>query len=211
MPELPPDEMQARAKAFYERHKTRRSVRHFSDRPVPDGVVEDAIRAAGASPSGANLQPWHFAVVRDPKIKRCIRLAAEEEERSFYEERAPEEWLRAIAPMETDACKPFLETAPALVAVFMKNQVTGPDGKPQKTYYPKESVSIALGYFMAALHEAGLATLIHTPSPMGFLKSILQRPDGEKALFLMVVGYPVEGCTVPDLERLSLEEIASFH
>ena len=203
--------MQARAEAFYQRMKTRRSVRHFSARPIPEGVVENAIRAAGTSPSGANLQPWHFAVVRDPGIKRCIRLAAEEEERSFYESRAPEEWLKAIAPMETNACKPFLETAPVLVAVFMKNKVTGPDGQPQKTYYPKESVSIALGYFIAALHEAGLATLTHTPSPMGFLRSILNRPEDEKPVFLMVVGYPAEDCTVPDLRRLSLEEIASFH
>ena len=203
--------MQARAQAFYRRMKTRRSVRHFSDRPIPEGVVEDAIRAAGTSPSGANLQPWHFAVVRDPRIKRCIRLAAEEEERSFYESRAPEEWLKAIAPLETNASKPFLEMAPVLVAVFMKSRVTGPDGQTQKTYYPKESVSLALGYFIAALHQAGLATLTHTPSPMGFLKSILKRPDEEKPLFLMVVGYPAEDCTVPDIGRLSLEDFTSFH
>ena len=200
----------ARAEAAYQRPLTRRRVRDFAPDPVPAGVVERAILAAGTAPNGANLQPWHFAVVRDPAVKREIRLAAEEEERAFYSGRAPQEWLDTLAPLGTDAAKPFLETAPVLVAIFMKNKVAGPDGKLRKTYYPKESVGIATGFLIAALHEAGLATLTHTPSPMQFLNQILGRPAEEKPFLLLVVGYPAPGCTVPVIEKLLLDQIASF-
>ena len=208
---LPEEEMKARARVVYERLQSRRSIREFSDEPIPDGVVEAAIRAAGTAPNGANLQPWHFAVVRDPGKKREIRLAAEEEERAFYGGRAPQEWLDILSPLGTDAEKPFLETAPVLIAIFMKAKVPGPAGILQKTYYPKESVGIATGFLIAALHEAGLATLTHTPSPMQFLNRILGRPAEEKPFLLLVVGYPAEGCRVPSIEKHAFTEIASFH
>lgn len=211
MPEFPAAVMQARANEIYFRQRTRRTVRDFSPDPIPEGVIEKAILTAGTAPNGANLQPWHFAVVRNPEKKREIRLAAEEEERAFYSGRAPQEWLDVLAPLGTDADKPFLETAPALVAIFMKSKVTGPDGKERKTYYPKESVGIATGFLIAALHEVGLATLTHTPSPMQFLNQILGRPPEEKPFLLLVVGYPAKGCTVPAIEKLPLEAIASFH
>jgi nitroreductase len=211
MPRLAGEQMQARARAVYANLKTRRTIRDFAPDPVPDGVIEDAIRTAGTAPNGANLQPWHFAVVRDPAVKREIRLAAEEEERAFYGGRAPQEWLDVLAPLGTDAEKPFLETAPALIAIFMKNKVTGPDGGLHKAYYPKESVGIATGFLIAALHEAGLATLTHTPSPMQFLNQILGRPPEEKPFLLLVVGYPAADCTVPAISKLPLEDIASFH
>ena len=211
LPRIPDSEMPVRARAVYERMRTRRSVRDFSDRAVPVGVIEEALKAAGTAPNGANLQPWHFAVVRDPAVKREIRLAAEEEERAFYEDRAPREWLETLAPLGTDAEKPFLETAPVLVAIFMKNKVTGPDGQSRKTYYPKESVGIATGFLIAALHEVGLATLTHTPSPMQFLNTILKRPSSEKPFLLLVVGFPAEGCTVPAINKDPLADIATFH
>lgn len=210
IPRIPDSEMLARARAVYERMRTRRSVRDFSDRPLPEGVIEEALKAAGTAPNGANLQPWHFCVVRDPEVKRQIRLAAEEEERAFYEDRAPQEWLDTLAPLGTDAKKPFLETAPALIAIFMKNRVPGPERQPQKTCYPKESVGIATGFLIAALHEAGLATLTHTPSPMQFLNAILKRPATEKSFLLLVVGFPAEDCTVPAIEKHPLEAIATF-
>jgi iodotyrosine deiodinase len=210
MPRMPDRVMQARAREIYERLSTRRSVREFSGEPIPDGVIEEALLAAGTAPNGANLQPWHFAVVRDPGVKRQIRLAAEEEERAFYGGRAPQEWLDTLAPLGTDAEKPFLEIAPALIAIFMKNKVSGPDGQPKKTYYPKESVGIATGFLIAALHEAGLATLTHTPSPMQFLNAILDRPPSEKPFLLLVVGFPAETCTVPVITKHPLEAIASF-
>ncbi|HSH08827.1 MAG TPA: nitroreductase family protein, partial [Oceanipulchritudo sp.] len=203
-------EMRARAQAAYARLRTRRSVRDFAPDPIPEGVLESAILAAGTAPNGANLQPWHFAVVRDPGVKRQIREAAEEEERAFYGDRAPEDWLEALAPLGTDANKPFLEIAPALIAIFMKMKVPGGDGTLRRTYYPKESVGIATGFLIAALHEAGLATLTHTPSPMQFLNQILGRPPEEKPFLLLVVGMPAKGCTVPAITKLPLDSIASF-
>jgi nitroreductase len=211
MPRLPAGEMLARAQAFHDSLKDRRSIREFSGDPVPDGVVELAIQTAATAPNGANLQPWHFAVVRDPSVKREIRLAAEAEEREFYGGRAPQEWLDTLSPLGTDAEKPFLETAPALIAIFMKSKVPGKDGSLQRTYYPKESVGIATGFLIAALHQAGLATLTHTPSPMQFLNRILGRPGEEKPFLLLVAGYPAEGCTVPEIEKLPLEAISSRH
>jgi nitroreductase len=211
LPRVTDTEMLSRARAVYDRMRARRSVRDFAPDAVPEGVIETALLAAGTAPNGANLQPWHFAVVRDPDVKRQIRLAAEEEERAFYEDRAPQEWLDTLAPLGTDAHKPFLETAPVLIAIFMKSKVPGPDGQSRKTYYPKESVGIATGFLIAALHEAGLATLTHTPSPMQFLNAILERPSSEKPFLLLVVGFPAEGCTVPAIEKLPLEAIASFH
>ena len=208
--EYPPEEMRSRAAGFYREMDRRRTVRDFSDRPVPDGVIEDCLRAAGTAPSGANQQPWHFAVVSDAEIKRQIREGAEEEERAFYGGRAPEEWLDALAEIGTDWQKPFLETAPKLIAIFQQNYSVDEAGKRSKHYYPKESVGLATGLLIAALHQAGLVTLTHTPSPMGFLNAILGRPESEKPFLLLVVGYPADGVTVPDLRRKDLGEIASF-
>lgn len=209
-PKIPAPDQQALAKATYERLSTRRTIRDFSDKPIPEGVLEHVILTAGSAPNGANLQPWHFAVVQDPELKHQIRVAAEEEEAAFYSGRAPDEWLEVLAPLGTNEDKPFLETAPALIAIFTKSKVTTADGKERKAYYSKESTGIATGFLIAALHEAGLASLTHTPSPMKFLNQILGRPPEEKPFLLLVVGYPAEGCTVPAIERLPLEGIASF-
>ena len=209
-PRLPAGESRKRARSVYERLKERRSVRDFSDEPVPDGVLEDAVLAAGTAPNGANLQPWHFVIVRDPAAKREIRLAAEAEEAAFYGGRAPKDWLDTLAPLGTDAHKPFLETAPALIAIFMKAKAKGSNGQMTKTYYPKESVGIATGFLIAALHEAGLATLTHTPSPMQFLNRILERPVEEKPFLLLVTGYPADNCTVPEIKKLPLAKICSI-
>lgn len=208
--ELPRGEMQRRAAGFFEEMQRRRTVRHYSDRPVPPQVIENALRVAGSAPSGANMQPWHFVVVSDPAVKREIRLAAEKEEKEFYENRAPQAWLQALEPLGTDWRKPFLETAPALIAIFAQSYGLLPDGQKVKHYYAQESVGIATGFLIAALHHAGLASLTHTPSPMGFLNEILRRPDNERPFLLLVVGYPAEDAEVPDIGRKSLEEIASF-
>jgi nitroreductase len=210
LPKISEDEMSGRATSFYQRLRTRRTIRDFSPDSIPDSVLEQALLAAGTAPNGANLQPWHFAVVKSPAVKKEIRLAAEEEERAFYGGRAPDEWLETLAPLGTDADKPFLETAPALIAIFAKSKVTGEDGALKKTYYPKESVGIATGFLIAALHDAGLGTLTHTPSPMQFLNKILNRPPEEKPFLLLVVGYPSADCTVPAIEKLPLDEIASW-
>lgn len=208
--EHPPEEMVRRARAFRRELARRRTVRQFSGRPVPREVVEEAIRAAGTAPSGANMQPWRFVAVSDPEVKRRIREAAEEEERTFYRDRAPREWLEALAPLGTDEHKPFLETAPWLIAVFgVSYGVTG-TGDKVKHYYVQESVGIATGMLITALHHAGLATLTHTPSPMRFLNDILDRPENERPFLLLVTGYPAEDAVVPDIGRKSLEEIASF-
>ena len=203
-------EMLARASEFAEQLATRRSVRDFSARMVPRGIIEACLRAAGSAPSGANQQPWHFVAIQDPLIKQRIRIAAEAEEREFYERRAPEEWLQALAALGTDASKPFLEIAPWLIAVFYER--TGPliDGHKGKRYYPHESTGIATGMLIAALHQAGLATLTHTPSPMAFLNDILGRPKHEVPFLLLVVGHPAENCRVPDIVRKPLDQIASF-
>ncbi len=208
--EYPVAEMRARARAFREEVRRRRTVRDFSPRPVPRGVIEDCLLAAGSAPNGANHQPWHFAVVSDPALKRRIREAAEEEERAFYRERAPEEWLRALAPLGTDEHKPFLEIAPYLIVIFAESYAARPDGTRRKNYYVTESVGIATGLLIAALHHAGLASLTHTPSPMGFLNRILGRPRNERPFLLLVVGYPADDARVPVIAKKSLREIATF-
>jgi nitroreductase len=206
----PEDEMRTRAEHFFDEMRRRRSVREFSSRAVPRSVIEACVRTAGTAPSGANRQPWHFVVVGDPSVKRRIREAAEREERSFYEHRAPRPWLDALAPLGTDAAKPFLETAPWLIAVFAERYGTDASGQRRDNYYVTESVGLATGLLVAALHHAGLASLTHTPSPMGFLSDILGRPANERPFLLLVTGYPAEGATVPAISRKPLEEIASF-
>jgi len=200
-------EMRRRARAFYEDVDRRRSVRHFSTQPVPREVLEDCIRAAGTSPSGAHRQPWTFVVVMDPELKRKVREAAEEEERANYSGRMNEEWLRALAPLGTNEDKPFLEVAPALIVV-MRHAWGEDDGTRVQNYYTQESVGIASGFLLAALHQAGLVTLTHTPSPMGFLGEVLGRPVHEKPYLLIPVGYPAADCQVPDLKRKPLEEVS---
>ncbi len=202
--------MQQQASAFYQLMSKRRSVRDFSPQPVPASVLEDAILAAGTAPSGANMQPWHFVVVQDAEVKQKIREAAEIEERELYENRASEEWLDALAPLGTDANKPFLETAPALIAIFLKKVTIDEQGEKHKNYYTSESVGIATGVLITALHNAGLATLTHTPSPMKFLSQILERPSHERPFLLLVTGYPAAGTLVPDIKRLPLDKIATF-
>ncbi len=198
------------AQSFHTLMSRRRSVRAFSDRPVPREVIENAIRTAGSAPSGANMQPWHFVAIRDSTIKKRIREAAEVEERKLYEGRASEEWLEALAPLGTDASKPFLEKAPVLIAIFLKKFTVDEAGEKHKNYYTSESVGIATGLLIAALHNAGLATLTHTPSPMKFLSEILGRPDYERPFLLLVCGFPEEGAVVPNIRRRALEEIATF-
>jgi iodotyrosine deiodinase len=208
--EYSPEEMQERARDFYQDLRRRRTVREFSDRPVPPGVIEECLLAAGTAPNGANLQPWHFVVVSDPELKGKIRRAAEEEEREFYSGRAPKEWLEALAPLGTNEHKPFLETAPALIAVFSQRFGLLPDGRKVKHYYTTESVGIATGMLITAVHNAGLVSLTHTPSPMNFLNELLGRPENERPFLLLVVGYPAEDATVPDIRKKPLEEIATF-
>jgi nitroreductase len=202
--------MRQRAADFYAQMKRRRTVRDFSDRPVPRDIIETCLLAAGTAPNGANLQPWHFIVVSDPAIKRRIREAAEAEEREFYERRATEEWLEALMPLGTDASKPFLETAPYLIAIFAQSYGNGPDGAKIKHYYVQESVGIATGMLITALHQVGLATLTHTPSPMNFLNEILDRPDNERPFLLLVVGYPAKNTQVPTITKKPLAAITSF-
>ncbi len=209
--EYPEDEMMKRAQEFHAELKRRRTVRDFSSRPVPRAIIDDCLRAATTAPSGANLQPWHFVVVGDPEAKRRIRAAAEEEERAFYRRRAPQEWLDALAPLGTDEHKSFLERAPWLIAVFAQRYGRLADGRRVKHYYPVESVGIATGMLIAALHMAGLATLTHTPSPMKFLNEILGRPKAaERPFLLLVAGYPEENATVPDVGRKPLAEVVSY-
>jgi nitroreductase len=202
--------MVARATIFSDALRRRRTVRDFSDAPVPREVLEPCLLAAGSAPNGANLQPWHFVVIGNPAIKREIRVAAEEEERSFYAERATPEWLEDLAPLGTDAEKPFLERAPWLIAVFAERWRSMPDGRRRANYYVPESVGIATGFLIAALHHAGLATLTHTPSPMGFLNRILDRPANEKPFLLLVVGHPGTDVRVPDITKKPLDAIATF-
>ncbi|WP_411306696.1 nitroreductase family protein [Lysobacter sp. D1-1-M9] len=207
---LSDQERLARARAFADELARRRTVRDYSAQPVPREVIEACLRAAGTAPSGANQQPWRFVAVADAGIKRRIREAAEAEERAFYQHRAPSEWLQALAPLGTDADKPFLETAPWLIAVFYERFGLDAEGCKHKRYYPHESVGIATGLLIAALHRAGLVTLTHTPSPMGFLNQIVGRPRNEMPYLLLVVGHPAEDCRVPAIERLPLEAFASF-
>lgn len=208
--EYPPQEMERRAREFRMEMQRRRSVRDFSDRPVPRGVIEECLRVAGLAPNGANLQPWHFVVVGDPKVKREIRIAAEQEEQEFYRRRAPQEWLDALAAIGTDEHKPFLETAPYLIVIFGKSHSFLPDGRRVKNYYVNESVGIATGFLITAVHHAGLVALTHTPSPMGFLNAILHTPPNEKPFLILVVGYPAGDARVPEIHKKPLEEIATF-
>jgi len=203
-------EMLKRSQAFYEDIKKRRTVRDFADQPVPKDIIENCILAAGTAPNGANLQPWHFVVVSNPEIKRKIRIAAEEEEKEFYNNRAPKEWLEALKPLGTDENKPFLETAPYLIAIFYKSYEVLPNGRRVKHYYAMESTGIATGMLITAIHNAGLVSLTHTPSPMNFLNEILGRPKNERPYLLLVVGYPADDAKVPDIKKKSLQEIASF-
>jgi len=204
------EERLSRAEAFANEMALRRSVRDFSSRPVRREVIEACLRAAGSAPSGANQQPWRFVAIADPAIKQRIREAAEAEERAFYAHRAPEEWLDALAPLGTNADKPFLEVAPWLLAIFYQRFAMESDGSKSKRYYPHESVGIATGLLIAALHRAGLATLTHTPSPMGFLNAVLGRPKNEMPYLLLVVGHPAADCRVPDIGRLPLQAYAEF-
>ena len=208
--ELPADEMRERASAFLNEAQLRRTVRDFSDRPVPRDIIEMCVLAAGTAPNGAHRQPWRFVIVSSPEIKRAIRMAAEEEEQAFYGGRAPDDWLEALAPLQTDERKPFLESAPYLIVVFGESYAIGESGDKSKNYYVTESVGIATGMLITAVHRAGLVSLTHTPSPMGFLNEILRRPENERPFLIVVVGYPAPDATVPKLQRKSLEEIATF-
>lgn len=213
LPARPPLDHAARlqrARDFADELALRRTVRDFAPTPVPRAVIEACLRAAGTAPSGANQQPWRFVAVSDPALKHRIRDAAEAEERAFYAHRATGEWLQALAPLGTDADKPFLDVAPWLIAIFYERYGVDADGTRHKRYYPHESVGIATGLLIAALHRAGLATLTHTPSPMGFLNEVLGRPRNEMAYLLLVVGHAAPDCRVPDVARLPLEAYATF-
>jgi nitroreductase len=207
--EYPVVEMIQRSRQFADEMQRRRSIRAFSDRPVPRAVIEACVEAAGTAPSGAHQQPWHFVVVSDPVVKRAIRDAAEAAEAEFYAT-APPEWLAALRPLGTDAHKPYLESAPYLITVFAERYSRGADGGRHPHYYVMESVGIATGFLLAALHHAGLATLTHTPNPMGFLNRILERPSNERPIVIVVAGYPAPGVRVPDLRRKPISEIATF-
>lgn len=208
--EYPVEEMRKRAREFREELQRRRTVRKFSDRPVPEEIIRECLQSAVTAPSGANMQPWHFVAISDPVIKRRIRTAAEQEEQEFYHHRAPDEWLEALSPLGTDEAKPFLETAPYLIAIFAEIYgITQSDSR-VKHYYVKESVGIATGMLITALHHAGLAMLTHTPSPMGFLNKILERPVNEKPFLLLVTGYPAQGVQVPDISRKPFQKMVSF-
>lgn len=206
--ELAPDDMLRRSQDFLAMMARRRTVRDYSDRPVPREIVANAVRTASLAPSGANQQPWTFVCISDPAIKRRIRVAAEEEEKAFYDGRAGDEWLDALRHLGTDWEKPFLETAPWLIAIFGQRYGATPDGGKVKHYYVPESVGIASGFLIAALHNAGLATLTHTPSPMGFLNQICGRPESEKAYILLVAGYPADDCRVPAITKKTLDEVS---
>ena len=199
--------MQLQSRIFFENLSSRRTIRDFSDKPVDKSVVENCIKTAGTAPSGANMQPWHFVLVSDADIKRQIRVAAEQEEKKFYEKRAPKEWLEALAPLGTDDHKPYIENAPYLIAIFMQRNGKLPNGRKVKHYYGLESVGIATGMLITAIHNAGLASLTHTPSPMGFLNEILKRPKNERPFLLLVVGHPARDARVPDIKRKDINEI----
>ncbi|MEW5978715.1 MAG: nitroreductase family protein [Acidobacteriota bacterium] len=208
--EYPPEEMLNRSASFYAELKKRRTVRSFSSRPVAREVIENCLLAAGTAPSGANCQPWHFVVVSDTEIKRQIRRLAEVEEHEFYTRRAPAEWLAALEPLGTDEHKPFLEEAPLLIVIFSQQYGLLEDGRILKHYYALESTGIATGFLIAALHHAGLVTLTHTPSPMGFLNQTLRRPANERPFLILVAGYPAEDAVVPSIHKKRLEQISSF-
>lgn len=213
LPAMDDSERLRRAEDYYRKMSLRRTIRHFSERPVERRVIEQCLLAAGTAPNGANLQPWHFCAVADMAVKHQIRSAAEAEEREFYQTRATGEWLADLAPLGTDADKPFLEVAPWLIVVFARIWRPDPDGgsRHRKNYYVSESVGIATGFLISALHECGLATLTHTPSPMKFLNTILGRPDNERPFLILVTGHAAAGATVPDITKLSLENLATFY
>ncbi len=208
--ELPLEEMQARVSDFVADLRRRRTVRHFTDRAVPRTLIEECLRAANSAPSGGNRQPWHFVIVGDAETKSRIRKAAEAEEYELYHRRASDEWLEALAVLGTDEHKPFLEIAPWLIVVFAEIWGVSPDGSKKKNFYVQESVGIATGFLIAALHRAGLATLTHTPSPMGFLRDILGRGENERAFLILVSGYPADDAEVPVLEKKKLDDVTNF-
>ncbi|HEX9654572.1 MAG TPA: nitroreductase family protein [bacterium] len=207
---LPQTQMIRRAEELYLEMRRRRTVRDFSNHPVPKEIIDSCLRAAGTAPSGANRQPWHFVVVSNPDVKKKIRAAAEKEEEAFYGGRAPDDWLAALAPIGTDAQKPYLETAPYLIVIFAQTYELAPHGSKVRNYYVQESVGIATGLLITAIHHVGLASLTHTPSPMGFLNELLARPANERPFLILVVGYPADDAQVPDIGRKSLQEIATF-
>lgn len=209
--EYPANKMQQRADTFHRLMQQRRSVRDFSNRPVSHILIATCLQTASTAPSGANKQPYHFVAISDPHVKKQIREAAEKEEHEFYAHRAPQRWLDDLAPLGTNAQKPFLETAPWLIAIFAQRFGQTQDGDRDQNYYVTESVGIATGLLITALHNAGLATLTHTPSPMKFLNTILHRPDSERPFLLLVVGYPAPDAMVPNIQRKSLDEIATFY
>ena len=206
----PIEEMQKRSKEFFIDIQRRRTIREFSSKPVPKEIIENCLRAAGTAPSGANRQPWHFSAVSDPETKKKIREAAEKEEKKFYSGRAPDEWLEALEPLGTDENKPFLELAPYLIIIFSEAYGLDVKGEKIKNYYVSESVGIATGMLITALHNAGLATLTHTPSPMNFLREILGRGENERAFLILVTGLPADDVEVPNIRKKSLEEYTSF-
>ena len=203
-------EMEKHSYDFLVNIQKRRSVRQFSNKPVSINIIKNCINAAGSAPSGANMQPWHFAVISDPKVKKIIRLEAEKIEREFYQKTAPEEWLQALKPLGTNEKKGFLEIAPYLIVVFMQRYGLRPDGSRVRYYYPLESVGLATGFLLTALHHAGLATLTYTPSKMKFLNTLLNRPGNERPYVILVVGHPAENVSFPEITKKSLDEIASF-
>jgi len=207
---FPPEEMETRARSFRDEMLRRRTVRQFSSRPVSREIINDCLSVACSAPSGANKQPWHFVVVTNPEVKSKIRAAAEEEERRFYSGRAPQEWLDALAPLGTDENKPYLEAAPCIIVIFAEHYEVAADGRKLKNYYVTESVGIATGMLISAVHMAGLVSMTHTPSPMGFLNEILGRPPQEKPFLVLVVGYPDGGAQVPDISKKSSEEAVTF-
>ena len=206
----PIEEMQKRSKEFFTDIQRRRTIRDFSNKPVPKDIIENCLSAAGTAPSGANRQPWHFSVVSDLETKKKIREAAEEEEKKFYSGRAPDEWLEALEPLGTDENKPFLEIAPYLIVIFSEAYGLDDKGEKIKNYYVSESVGIATGMLITALHNAGLATLTHTPSPMNFLREILGRGENERAFLILITGFPSENATVPNIKKKNLEEYTTF-
>ena len=208
--EFPVEEMKQRSFEFYQQLKARRTIRDFSSRTFPVEIIKDCIRAAGTAPNGANKQPWHFVVIQNAALKKEIRIAAEKEEEEFYNHRASEQWLKDLLPFGTDENKPFLEKAPYLIVIFEQKYTVDKDGEREQHYYSKESVGIATGMLITALHHAGLAMLTHTPSPMKFLNKILNRPSYEKPFLLLVVGYPEDAAEVPDISKKELNEIATF-
>jgi len=204
------DEMKKRSKDFFNLVNKRRTIRNFSNKKVPMEIIVNCVKAAGTAPCGANLQPWHFVIVSNPKVKKEIRIAAEKEEHEFYKTRAPKEWLNALKVLGTDEKKPFLETAPFLIVVFSKSYEINGEGAKTKNYYPLESTGIACGLLITAIHYSGLAALTHTPSPMKFLNKILNRPTNEKPFLILVVGYPADDAKVPDIKRKPFEMIMNY-